>query len=31
LFPDECHFIQKPPNILAWYDTISAFLGRYMR
>jgi len=31
LFPDECHFIQKPPNILAWYDTISAFLGRYMQ
>jgi dipeptidyl aminopeptidase/acylaminoacyl peptidase len=31
LFPEECHFIQKPPNILAWYDTISEFLGRHMQ
>jgi len=31
LFPDECHFIQKPQNILAWYDTISEFLGRHMQ
>ncbi|MEJ2532219.1 MAG: S9 family peptidase [Halioglobus sp.] len=31
LFPDECHFIQKPPNIVAWYDAILEFLDRHMK
>ncbi len=31
LFPDECHWIQRPPNIVAWYDAISDFLRRHMK
>jgi dipeptidyl aminopeptidase/acylaminoacyl peptidase len=30
LFPDECHFIEKPPNIIAWYSRIAEFLSRHM-
>jgi dipeptidyl aminopeptidase/acylaminoacyl peptidase len=29
-FPDENHWILKPGNIRAWYQTIFAFLGQYV-
>ncbi len=30
-FPDENHWIQKPRNIVAWYDTVLGFLKRHMQ
>jgi dipeptidyl aminopeptidase/acylaminoacyl peptidase len=30
VFPDENHFIQKPRNIAAWYETVIAFLGKHL-
>jgi len=30
-FPDECHFIQKPQNARVWWNTIHAWLARYLR
>ncbi|RJL34261.1 S9 family peptidase [Bailinhaonella thermotolerans] len=29
-FPDEGHWIQKPGNIVAWYETVLAFLARHV-
>ncbi|GAB1821850.1 S9 family peptidase [Herbidospora sp. RD11066] len=29
-FPDENHWILKPGNTLAWYDTVSAFLAHHV-
>ncbi|MCF6475330.1 S9 family peptidase [Nonomuraea sp. MG754425] len=29
-FPDENHWILKPGNIIAWYETVLAFLGRHV-
>ena len=29
-FPDENHWILKPQNARVWYDTVLAFLGRYV-
>ena len=29
-FPDENHWILKPPNSRLWYDTVLAFLDRYV-
>jgi dipeptidyl aminopeptidase/acylaminoacyl peptidase len=31
VFPDEGHWIQRPTNILAWHETILAFLGRFLQ
>ena len=31
VFPDENHWIQKPRNIAAWYDTVFEFLERQLR
>jgi dipeptidyl aminopeptidase/acylaminoacyl peptidase len=30
IFPDENHFIQKPKNIAAWYETVIEFLGKHL-
>jgi len=30
VFPDENHWIQKPRNIAAWYDSVLGFLGKHM-
>jgi dipeptidyl aminopeptidase/acylaminoacyl peptidase len=30
IFPDENHWILKPRNIVAWYDSVLGFLGRHM-
>lgn len=30
IFPDENHWILKPRNIKAWYETISTFLKKYL-
>ena len=30
IFPDENHWILKPRNIVAWYDTVLAFLKRHL-
>ncbi|MFI7698968.1 S9 family peptidase [Nonomuraea sp. NPDC049480] len=29
-FPDENHWIQKPGNIVAWYETVLAFLAQHV-
>lgn len=29
-FPDENHWILKPGNVIAWYETVLAFLGRHV-
>jgi dipeptidyl aminopeptidase/acylaminoacyl peptidase len=29
-FPDENHWILKPGNTVAWYETVLAFLGRHV-
>ncbi|MGR6916195.1 alpha/beta fold hydrolase [[Actinomadura] parvosata] len=29
-FPDENHWILKPGNIIAWYETVLAFLGQHV-
>jgi dipeptidyl aminopeptidase/acylaminoacyl peptidase len=29
-FPDENHWILKPGNIVAWYETVLAFLGQHV-
>jgi dipeptidyl aminopeptidase/acylaminoacyl peptidase len=31
IFPDENHWILKPRNIVAWYDTVLGFIGRHLR
>jgi biopolymer transport protein ExbB len=31
IFPDENHWILKPRNIVAWYDTVLAFVGRHLK
>ncbi len=31
IFPDENHWILKPRNIVAWYDTVLGFLDRHLR
>lgn len=30
VFPDENHWILRPNNIVAWYDTVVEFLGRHL-
>jgi len=30
VFPDENHWIQRPPNVIAWYDAIVDFLHRHI-
>ncbi|HEU4751850.1 MAG TPA: prolyl oligopeptidase family serine peptidase, partial [Armatimonadota bacterium] len=30
VFPDENHWILKPRNTVAWYDTVLEFLDRYL-
>ena len=30
VFPDENHWILKPRNIVVWYQTVLAFIGRYV-
>jgi len=30
IFPDENHWIMKPRNIVAWYDTVLAFVKRHL-
>ncbi len=30
IFPDENHWIMKPRNIVAWYDTVLAFIKRHL-
>jgi dipeptidyl aminopeptidase/acylaminoacyl peptidase len=30
MFPDEHHWITRPRNIVAWYETVVGFLARYM-
>ena len=30
VFPDENHWIKKPRNAVAWYETVLAFLDRYV-
>jgi dipeptidyl aminopeptidase/acylaminoacyl peptidase len=31
IFPDENHWILKPRNIVAWYETVLEFIGRHMK
>jgi dipeptidyl aminopeptidase/acylaminoacyl peptidase len=31
VFPDENHWILKPRNIVAWYDTVLGFIGRHLQ
>ena len=31
VFPDENHWILKPRNIVAWYDTVFGFIGRHFK
>jgi dipeptidyl aminopeptidase/acylaminoacyl peptidase len=31
VFPDENHWILKPRNIVAWYDTVLGFIGRHLK
>jgi dipeptidyl aminopeptidase/acylaminoacyl peptidase len=31
VFPDENHWILKPRNIVAWYDTVLDFIGRHLK
>jgi dipeptidyl aminopeptidase/acylaminoacyl peptidase len=31
IFPDENHWILKPRNIVAWYDTVLGFIGRHLQ
>jgi dipeptidyl aminopeptidase/acylaminoacyl peptidase len=31
VFPDENHWILKPRNIVAWYDTVLGFVGRHLK
>ena len=31
VFPDENHWIQKPRNIVQWYETALEFIGRHMQ
>jgi dipeptidyl aminopeptidase/acylaminoacyl peptidase len=31
IFPDENHWILKPRNVVAWYEAVSEFIGRYLR
>ena len=31
VFPDENHWVLKPNNTVAWYETVLEFLGRYMK
>ncbi|HQR19340.1 MAG TPA: S9 family peptidase [Burkholderiaceae bacterium] len=31
VFPDENHWILKPRNIVAWYETVLAFIGRHLK
>ena len=31
IFPDENHWILKPRNIVAWYETVLEFIGRHLR
>ncbi len=30
IFPDENHWILKPQNVVAWYETILEFIGRHL-
>ncbi len=30
-FPDENHWVLKPGNAIAWYETIFAFLAEHLR
>jgi dipeptidyl aminopeptidase/acylaminoacyl peptidase len=30
-FPDENHWVLRPPNVRAWYETVLAFLGEHLR
>ena len=30
VFPDENHWILKPRNIVAWYDSVLGFIGKYL-
>ncbi len=31
VFPDENHWIQKPRNIVAWYEAVLEFIGRHLK
>ncbi|HTN49207.1 MAG TPA: S9 family peptidase [Burkholderiaceae bacterium] len=31
VFPDENHWILKPRNIVAWYETVLGFIGRHLQ
>ncbi len=31
IFPDENHWIMKPRNIVAWYETVLEFIGRHLK
>jgi dipeptidyl aminopeptidase/acylaminoacyl peptidase len=31
IFPDENHWILKPRNIVAWYETVLGFIGRHLK
>jgi dipeptidyl aminopeptidase/acylaminoacyl peptidase len=31
VFPDEDHFVNRPVNRRFWYDTVNAWLGRYLK
>jgi dipeptidyl aminopeptidase/acylaminoacyl peptidase len=31
VFPDENHWILKPKNIVAWYESVLEFIGRHLR
>ena len=31
VFPDENHWILKPRNIVAWYEAVLEFIGRYLK
>jgi len=30
VFPDENHWILKPRNVVAWYDSVLGFIGKYL-
>ena len=30
VFPDENHWIVRPRNIVAWYDTVLGFIKRHL-
>jgi dipeptidyl aminopeptidase/acylaminoacyl peptidase len=31
VFPDENHWVQKPRNIVQWYETVLDFIGRHIQ